>query len=302
MRDKLHAHHGGDALDTIKDNLALWHGDITRLEELSCLQAQSAAHALAQGTSDPDALPNDIQRLWGEEAAASLAVRAAQVSERLALCRELREGRERVGQVREHLVETPEAPLPIAVLSGPTFAAAVTVFSTALPKARTLPCHSFSEILEEVAGGRAAFGILPIEDSAQGRLFRIYEQCESFELHIACTTDIKDENGKTVRMALLYKGDAHLAHAPSGERTLECLLYGDEGALIELLSVATALGFTLRRVDSVPLSYREDGFVQHVVLCGEHGDTDALMTYLRLFMPHTTVTADYIHIKVRETP
>ena len=74
------------------------------------------------------------------------------------------------------------------------------------------------------------------------------------------------------------------------------------GALIELLIAATALGFALRRVDSLPLSYREDGFVQHVVLHGEQGDADALMTYLGLFMPHTTVTADYIHIKVRETP
>ena len=110
-----------------------------------------------------------------------------------------------------------------------TFEAAVTVFSTALPKAQALPCHSFVEILEEVAGGRASFGILPIEDSAQGRLFRIYEQCESFELHIACTTDIKDENGKTVRMALLYKGDTPPIQRPLGERTLECLLYGDEG-------------------------------------------------------------------------
>ena len=181
MRDKLHAHHGGDALDTIKDNLALWHGEITRSEELSCLQAQSAAHAMLKAGADSDSLPSDLRRLWGEEASATPAVRAAQVSERLALCRELRKIYRRVVELQKKTTETSEVPLCIAILGGPAFETAVTVFSTVLPEAQALPCHSFAEILEDVAGGRAAFGILPIEDSAQGRLFRIYERGNSIQ-------------------------------------------------------------------------------------------------------------------------
>ena len=298
--DKPRAHQEGDALDVIKDNLALWQGEIALLEELLTLQAKSAAHTVSHGALDPDALRGEALRLWGQEHAHSPANRAAQLTQRLALCQELCQS-EGESEPPKKADTTPAEPARVAILGGPAFGAAVAVFSAVIPTAEPVHCHSFADILEEVASGRAPFGILPIEDSAQGKLFRIYEQCESYELHIACTTDIKDEAGKTVRMALLYKNEAPNASMTRGERTLECLLYGDEKALVELLTVATALGFTLRRVDSLPLSYREDGFVQHVVLCGEEGNTAALMTYLGLFMPHTTVTADYINIKARDT-
>ena len=294
MQDKERGTPRPNAHDVVRDNLALWQKEIALFEELLVLQAQSMAKTVPSGPQDPDATAEKASRLRGQDSH-SLAVNAAQISQRLALSRELRAR----PQSEPRAASIP--PLAhVAMLGGPAFAAALADFSNVIPTPRPLFCHSFADIFEEVAGGGAPFGILPIEDSAQGRLFRIYEQCESYELHIACTTDIKDEGGKTVRMALLYKNDAPDTREELGERVLECLLYGDEGALIELLTAATSLGFTLRRVDSLPLSYREDGFVQHVVLHGARGDRDALFSYLEFFMPHTIVTADYIHIKARE--
>lgn len=280
------------ALDAARNNLALWHEEIARCEELSLLQAESAAYLLHEHT---------VEALQESQAPShSEAVRVTKLGERVAICRFLAQKSQETAR-KQPTVPNTQAPR-VAMLNGPAFAEAMKAFRTVLPSAEPHICHSFADILEEVAGSRVHFGILPIEDSTQGKLFRIYEECERLELHIAYTADQKDEDGKTVRMALLYKNAVPDAPPPEGERTLECLLFDDAYALSDLLTVAKALGVTLRRVDSLPLSYREDGFVQHAVLHGGRNETKSLLTYLALFMPHTTVTADYINIKAKETP
>ena len=286
------------ARQTARENLAAWHGEIALAEELALLQTTSIAAQLATDTTDIDAYRLEAAELIGEALSTSRAVRAQQLSERIAFSRALA-GATAQNEPKAASAATPQVLPRIAMLSSPIFTDAVVAFFPNTAIGEPIFAHSFADVSEEVATGRAAFGILPLEDSTEGKLFRIYEQIEHFELHIACVADIRGEEGKTVRMALVYKNEPPTL-SDDGDRVLEILPYGDEHALGDLLTVAAAFGLSLRRVDSLPLSYREDGFMQHLVLRAEHGDMRGFFTYLGLFMPRTIITADYINIKTRD--
>ena len=289
------------ALHTAKKNLSLWHAEMALLEELAILSAASAAKSIIAQESDTEIRRHVANKLLGDEdTSSSCAVHSAKLQERIALCRTLAASADKGRDTPPKTVSQAMSKSPrIAMLNSPIFSKALAVFTPIFPSGESIFCRSFADIFEEVSSGRALFGILPLEDNAEGKLFRIYEQIERFELRIACTTDIHDDGGKTVRTALLYKNE--LPHIPQkGERVLECLLFGDEGALADLLIAATAFGLALRRVDSIPLSYREDRFVQHLVFIEKNKGARCLQTYLALFMPHTTITADYINIKAKE--
>ncbi len=291
------------AYDTAKDNLAAWHGELGVLRELSVLQIESIAKDFTANATDIEGCRHLAARLLDKELSPHPAERAQQLSERLTLCRRLanlpltlNEG----DSAMQDRHASSDKTVNVAILNSPIFSTAIATFSAVLPKTEPLLCRSFSDICEEVAASRAAFGILPLEDSAEGKLFRLYEQIERFELHIACTADITELGGKTVRMALLYKNEPP-STTPCGERMLECLLYAEnECMLTDLITVAAAFDLSLRRVDSLPLSYREDDFVQHLVFRTVKNEIKGFLIYLSLFLPRVSITADYINIKAQE--
>ncbi len=291
------------ACDTAKGNLSAWHGDMRLLHDLSILQVEGVAEKFATNATDIEGCRNLAVKLLDKELSPHPTERAQQLSERLTLCRQLKElpltlnEGDNAPQSRQ---AAPDEVAKVAILNSPIFSSAIATFSAVLPKTEPLFCRSFTDICEEVAVGRAAFGILPLEDSAEGKLFRLYEQIERFELHIACTADITEPGGKTVRMALLYKNEPPSV-APYGERILECLLYAENACtLTDLITVAAAFDLSLRRIDSLPLSYREDDFVQHLVFRTVKNEIKGFLIYLSLFLPRVSITADYINIKAQE--
>ena len=291
------------ACDTAKGNLSAWHDELSVLRELSVLQIESVAKKFAANTTDIEGCRNLAVKLLDKELSPHPAERAQQLSERLTLCRRLaalpltlNEG-DTAMQDRQ---ASSDKAVNVAILNSPIFSTAIAAFSAVLPNTEPLFCRSFSDICEEVATGRAAFGILPLEDSAEGKLFRLYEQIERFELHIACTADITEPSGKTVRIALLYKSEPPSV-TPCGERILECLLYAENACtLTDLITVAAAFDLSLRRIDSLPLSYREDDFMQHLVFRTVKNEIKGFLIYLSLFLPRVSITADYINIKAQE--
>lgn len=292
------------AYDTAKSNLTAWHGDMRILRDLSILQIEGVAKEFSKNATDIESCRHLAAALLEKELSHLHEERAQQLSERLALCRQLAtrpllltEGE----QTSNGSQASPGEAVNVAILNSPIFSTAIEAFSAVLPKTNPLFYRSFTDICEEVATGQAAFGILPLEDSAEGKLFRLYEQIERFELHIACTADIKEAEGKTVRMALLYK-NVPPSVTPCGERVLECLLYAeDEYTLTDLITAAAAFDLSLRRVDSLALSYREDGFVQHLVFrTAQKENVKEFLIYLALFLPRVSITADYINIKAQE--
>ena len=290
------------ALEATRENLEAWHADMTRLSELSTLQMHALVPSHTEGSHSPfqdiTTLREAAKRLTARETDSPL-LQAQQLFERVALCRALPQSTltllfDATGINGTVGSQTPPAPR-VAILGSPLFHTAKEAFTPVLPAGDPLLCGGFADICERVAAGDAAFGILPLEDSVEGKLFRIYEELEQFDLHIAYTMDLVGD-GKTVRMALLYKNYPPIAEI-EGTRILECVLYEEgDASLCQFLTVANALGLTLRRIDSLSVSYREDGFAKHAILQTNDEGALLLAAYIALFMPRTVIVADYIHI------
>ena len=190
-----------------------------------------------------------------------------------------------------------DLPITIAHFDSAPLREAAVRFQALIKSAKALPCGSFTAAVEEVSTGKAAFSILPIEDSTEGKLTRFYEQIDRFELHIAAALDMPARaDGNQVRVALVDKGETSIATNGYAHVT-ECLLFEEnKRSLTAVLDAAEALGLTLHRIDSLPISYRDDGFSKHLVFEGSGAACQRLHAYLALFMPRTSVTADYVLI------
>lgn len=189
----------------------------------------------------------------------------------------------------------PEGPVTVAHFDSTTFADAAERFTPLVGEIATLPTQSFTAAAEEVNNGKATFALLPIEDDAEGKLTRFYEQIDRFELHVIAALNISTRrDGNQVRVALVGKNALALTNEEK-PHAMECLLFEEnKHSLTDLLDAANTIGLTLRRIDSLPISYRDDGFSKHLVFEGQTSLCRKLHTYLTLFMPRTSVTADYI--------
>jgi len=189
----------------------------------------------------------------------------------------------------------PEGPVTVAYFNSATFADSLTHFTPLIGEMTALPTESFTQAAEVVSNGKATFALLPIEDDAEGKLTRFYEQIDRFELHVIAALHIyTGRDGNQVRVALVGK-NALALDSKEKPHAMECLLFEeDRHSLTTLLDAANAIGLALRRIDSLPISYRDGGFSKHLVFEGSAGLCQRLHAYLALFMPRTSVTADYL--------
>jgi hypothetical protein len=196
------------------------------------------------------------------------------------------------------IAEFSKKPRSSANAAATAISSAAERFSAAVCALEPLHVSTFADICEEVGSGRVAFGILPLEDSDDGKLYRFYEQADSFELRICCTCDVPYRDGsRTMRLALLSLADAP-APTIQGERMLECSLLEDRDCTqAELLTAAVACGLSLRRVDSLPAPYTEDGFYLRSVFRATEKGEALFERFIRCFMPRAVITARYVHLK-----
>ena len=289
------------AIQTAGENLSRWRRGLRPEAELCRLQytalAQYAAAAFRAGTwreiSELRTYRSPL--LAAEEASRSPLELALYTEERLTLAGEL------LTLLPELFSESEAtealAPGPVAVLDNPFFTAAAKRFALLTEEAPTLVVPAFADVCEAVAQANARFGILPLEDSADGKLLHFYEQLDRYELHVSHTTDVPYPDGtKTIRFALFYRSHPPTASLP-GEGMLECSQFGENrGGLVELLNAALGAGLSLRRLDAIPAPYDTDGFFYRPIFRTSEGDAHLFEAYLACFMPRTTVTARYVHI------
>lgn len=293
------------ALEAMAKNLSQWRGEQMPRAELCRLQyaalARYAAEAYQAGLwrdlSELGSALTVLSRTAEAPDGATLTptALAATVEERLAFCRELLALLPELWQTEEHASEPVTG--AIALLDNPFFRAAAKRFAPLTAGSATLILPAFADICEAVARGDARFGILPLEDSADGKLFHFYEQIDRYELRISHTTDVPYPDGtKVLRFALLYRAHPPTASA-EGEGMLECSLFGEtRGALVELLDAALAGGLSLRRVDALPAPYGEDGFFYRPTFRTSAGEPRLFEAYLSCFMPRAAITARYTHL------
>ena len=281
-----------------RKNLAVWQEEITTATSLGALQIKGAVRDFLdaqQAPPDTAALRRLAEVLAGTEGqtAAQCSPEAAIAFIEAVFAFDGGFSPDEPPSAGQSLQQ---GPVTVAYFDSAAFAEATARFSLLAGEVTPLPCQSFTAAAEEVANGKATFALLPIEDATQGRLTRFYEQIDRFELHAAAALDVFDAEGTQVRVALVGKSVLTL-HQKASVRAVECLLFEESAqSLPLLLQVAAALGLSLRRIDSLPSSYRDGGFFKHLVLEGGEGACRRLRTYLALFMPRTSVTADYIII------
>lgn len=282
-------------LEIAADNLRLWREGAAQAGELCALQAQRTGREIRS----QEELEMAAHALWHKE---KTRASEGEIAEKLAFLR---------GIVQAHAIEEILGALPLPTLSPAPTAPRVVFLDSAfgrealrhfeklLPHPLPVTAHSFTAVCEELAGDRADFALLPLEDSREGRFLHLYEEIDRFELHIthSCEVSYADE-GRSVLMALLSRRYTPSVQA-EGERLLACAVLEEHShALSDLLIAAKLCGLSLRRIDTLPTSYGENIAIYHPLFCAHDEEGESLfLLYLSLFQPRARATARYIHLK-----
>ena len=172
-------------------------------------------------------------------------------------------------------------------------------FSLTLKDARVSYEESFTAVCEEVYYGRAPYCILPIETSEDGRLSGFGNMIRKYELKIVLSCTVESANGKMTKFALL-KRDIGVIECPSqmydGEYLEIAFNFNEENGLIKVLSAADYYGYSLNKIDSIPIYYSEKDYYFDVVFKG-NGELDKFLLWLELEMPGYEIIGIYKHIK-----
>ncbi len=161
------------------------------------------------------------------------------------------------------------------------------------------PIHvdRFNEICDTIIGGEADFGILPIENSSDGKLFGFYRMLEKNDLNICATLDIDhpDMDAHT-RYALISRHSVFFENISPLQ--LELFFYStDNHELAELMCVAQTLAISISRIDSLPLRHQNDGFRGYITVSLTPHYLAIFLCYLWLFKTDYLVLGLYIHIE-----
>ena len=284
-------------LDVAADNLMLWRENTAQSRELRALQAKRlGAEALSQ-----EDVEKSILTLWPKKRGHEAHARLGEIEEQLSFLQ---------GLLQAHPEEAAWKALSLPTLSPPPAAPrvvfldsifgreALKCFEKLLPHPLPVTAPSFTAVCEELAGERADFALLPLEDSHEGKFLHLYEEIDRFEFHITHSCTITTDEGRSVLMGLLSHRYTPTLSA-AGERLLGCtVLEEDSHALSELLYAAEACGLTLRRVDTLPAAYGENIVIYHPLFCAPSAKGELLfLLYLTLFQPCARATARYQHLK-----
>lgn len=291
------------AVDTLRENFAVWHGELSDIHDLALCQARAMAPLLAEHEQDGSigALRLAALRALATEDKPSALLAVQGVAERLAFCEALLSARPTLEE--ELLLTSAEEPpshpkegVPlVATLRSTVAAEARTRLQGVLGHTEAVYCNSFTELCEALARESTDFALLPLEDTAEGLLRRSYDLIERYELHIACTTEVSTPDGGLSRIALLYRTAPPALPENGCDSLLECRTTATEGeALTELLTVASACALTLRRIDTHATEDGE-GMYRHLIFSASERER-LFAAYLALFMPRTVITAKYLHL------
>lgn len=295
-----------DAVQIAKENLTLWHETASENRELRLLQATELGR-----------LQGEAWRSGGhEEGAAALSMpwpalensplvsspdafaRALGTEEQIAFCRGFMTAYPLPLFEEEPSLPSPPASPRVAMMDSVFGREALRALAALLPHARPLFAHSFGGVCEALADDRADFALLPMEDSHEGRLSRLAEEADRFELHVTHTCNIPyPDEGRSVTMALLAKRYTPRGRV-TGERMLSCsILEEDTHTLPDLLYAAVCCGLSLHRVDASPAPWGEGGVVYLPVFRTSGGDPALFLTYLAIRHPRARITGRYLHVQ-----
>ena len=171
-------------------------------------------------------------------------------------------------------------------------------FADVLPNCTCAYYSDFPGVCEALYYGRATACILPLENTADGKLVRFYALLGKYDLRIAMTAEVTaDDSDVTTKYALLRKSVT--VPCPEEDADFENL-YCECGVILEdgvtlsdILLAASMYGLTLSRADTDPLSYAEAESSYNLIFRIGEGDLQAMLAFLYLMTPQFTLLGIY---------
>lgn len=145
---------------------------------------------------------------------------------------------------------------------------------------------SFGDAVDAVVSGDATYCLLPLEERGGTRLSLISELIFRHDLRICSITPVFGYEGNAdMKYALMSLGYSVPELSPDDDGYLEIRIRAEEnGNLVELLSVASYLGVSVYRINT--LTFDTDGVTDsfhEIVFRSDKGDFTQLLVYLTLF-------------------
>lgn len=169
-------------------------------------------------------------------------------------------------------------------------------FSSLFQSTTPVFSESFAEACEHIVTQTSDFGILPIENSVDGALSVFYKMMDKYDLKICAICDVDDaETEMTTRLALVTKNLC--AFEGCFPRYIEfSRVVSDEETQNELFYVAKVMGTRLRRLLSLPLSYRTNANVETLRFALEEENVVPFLIYLHIFCADINTLGFFVQI------
>ena len=137
-------------------------------------------------------------------------------------------------------------------------------FSRLIQNPKPVLTSSFSDTCEEVLESRCEFGIIPLENTSDGKLFSFYSMLDRYELKIAavCLVESEDSN-KNIRYGLVKKGLSEKQISLLSRKGRLCrfefsVVSEDASFTSELFSALGECQATPLQVDSISVQYDDN--------------------------------------------
>lgn len=283
-----------------RQNIRYWEREMTPSLKLCRLEAAAAGERALRPfapdeTPDLSVLSEALSELFGKEPPGSPTATGLRAEMALSFCRSVLSLRPEYGTPAETLPPFSGRPARILSFKNSFSSRAHLRFQPLFSAAKSVYVSSFSAAIEELSGGEGDFALLPVYDSAQGRLSGLCEQIERAGLHVSHTVNVPYPNdAKHMRYALVSRD-----FTPPGKirgQEVFALSFTAAGIPADLFAAAMAAGLSLFYLDTLPAPDRAErlSFDAAFFVPPRTGTLFAL--YLSLCQPHVDLIARYIHL------
>ncbi len=152
--------------------------------------------------------------------------------------------------------------------------------------------NNFQNACEAVVLGQAAYAIIPVYSTSDGRLNSFYRMIEKHELSIAMVCDIDSDDGETVTTFALVSKERVCLEA-DGEK-FECTITFENLAdLADLADAAFYYHAHLDSLDALPVMLSGRAGTYSLLFDLKGADLDGLFCYLALEYPQMSIIGFY---------
>lgn len=282
-----------------RSNIRYWENEMVPALKLCRLEAAAAGERVLrrkgpEETPDLPTLATALSELFRKEQSKSPAAIGLRTEMALSFCRSVLSLRPEYGATS---APPPFRGRPARILcfENPFANRAHLRFQPLFPATALLFAPSFSAAIEELSNGSGDFAILPVYDSAQGRLSGLVEQIERAGLHLSHTVNIPYSNdARQLRYALLSR-DFTPPGRLRGQEVIE-LSFTAQGIPSDLFTAASAAGLSLFSLDTRPVPGRPERLFFSIAFSVPPRTGPLFSLYLSLCQPHVDLNARYIHL------